>query len=114
MKLEAGKRYRTRDGREVTISAVNENPYTRKYHYAVGWLGEKSKSWSRDGFICGDENPLDLIAEVKPKQAREYWLNLYNEPNRVIAGYHEQEMAHNFAAPDRIACVKVRVEFEEG
>ncbi|OOY15095.1 hypothetical protein [Thioclava sp. DLFJ4-1] len=58
-----------------------------------------------------DEMPYDLI-EVKPRIKREYWCNLY--PNGNAAMYMVRENADHVYTPERLACVKVTIDCEEG
>lgn len=59
------------------------------------------------------ESPDDLTAEVKPKHVQEFWVNMYaSGVARTIS--MTRGGADISSLLDRIACVKVRVEFEEG
>jgi hypothetical protein len=58
------------------------------------------------------ETKHDLI-EVKPRIQREVWLNLYKKVDGVFA-YESKELANKAAGCDRIACVKITIDCEEG
>lgn len=108
--IDPAKTYRTRDGREVRIYAVDgDGAYSVHGAYKAGgsWLCD---TWKSDGSSLsrGGDHPNDLI-EVKTKHVR--WLNVYTN----TMGYpsrEEADCADNNAAYNRIACI--RIEFEEG
>lgn len=119
MTISMDKKYRTRDGREVRILAVDgfgKHPVHGVYLSEVGWVlyrwaanGSAYPPWYADG------NTKDLI-EVKPRIQREYWMNLYTDNGWSI---HTQEFhAHNVLPIEnrekRIACVKITIDCEEG
>lgn len=113
MKIELGKHYRTRDGREVRVYAVDGGghyPVHGAYLSENGWM---SCIWRANGFLCeGCRDDLDLI-EVKPRIQRKVWVNVYREtafgyPNRAWADNHAGE------ASERIACVEIDIDVEEG
>ena len=112
MTIDINKKYRTRDGREVRIYATNSSS-TYPVHGAYASWGHES--WTADGKYNGPEleNDLDLI-EVKPRIKRTVWLNVYE---KSISNWDNKEHADaraNRASFDRIACIKVELDFEEG
>lgn len=108
------KQYRTRDGREVRIYAVDGGGYKEvhgAYRDAIGWV---LAYWYDDGkSVRTVDGPYDLI-EVKPRIRREYWVNV----DKI--GYHQpicwvtKELADRKRSKDRIACVKITIDCEEG
>lgn len=114
LKLEAGKRYRTRGGDEVEILRTdvrNELPVAGIITYSEGdqWVN----TWTSDGFhySMDEQHEHDLISEIRPK--RVVWLNVYCDGNPVRYYYYDsRKEADGAALPSRIACI--RVEFEEG
>jgi len=112
--INMSKKYRTREGREVRIYATDgEYPY--KIHGAFKTeQGEwRHARWTSKGsFVLAGESDGDLI-EVKPRHKRTVWLNLYSEL-AVCFGYENERYAHEGFDPDRIACIKVELDFEEG
>ena len=112
--IDPKKTYRTRDGREVRIYAVDGAlPYS--VHGAVkhgdSWI---SKDWADNGgFLTPhcETDPLDLI-EVKPRIKREVWVNVY--PHCIGDSMETKELADMKARLDRIACVKLVIDCEEG
>lgn len=62
LKIEQGKKYRTQDGRTVTIVAAVE---TSTANYAVGTFSQDSKhTWSLDGNFGALHPHMNLVEEV--------------------------------------------------
>jgi hypothetical protein len=105
------KQYRTRDGREVRIYAVDGGGYKEvhgAYRDAIGWV---LAYWYDDGkSVRTVDAPYDLI-EVKPRIQREYWLNVKHND---YSSLHYTRKAADTYSDDRIACVKVTIDCEEG
>jgi len=113
--IEIGKKYRTRNGHEVTIfktDARGEWPAVGLIHTSCDDLLCK---WSAGGEFSrsGDESCNDLI-EVKPRIKRTVWMNVY--PNEYLQNfvYKSKHDADEYARPSRLACVKVEIDCEEG
>lgn len=112
--ISMDKKYKTRDGREVRIYAVDgQGPYP--VHGAI-WMKNfwSPCNWTELGTMHSDgrEADSDLI-EVKPRIQREYWVNVYKN----IAGvpFDTKEAADKqICNMDRIACVKITIDCEEG
>jgi hypothetical protein len=106
--IDINKKYRTRDGREVRIYAVDGGE-PRPVHGAFkdhdGWV---VSHWPQDG-IQYFEGPHNLV-EVKPRIKRTMWLNLYAREDRPST----KKQADEHAFDTRIACVKVEIDCEEG
>ena len=112
--IDPKKTYRTRDGREVRIYAVDgggEYPVHGARESDEGWIGSV---WGRDGnfhmnkFSCDH----DLI-EVRPRIQREVWLNVYRDDVGQPCGSKDE--ANNVTRlSGRIACVKLVIDCEEG
>ena len=114
-KIEMGRVYRTRDGREVRIYAVDgEGHYS--VHGAIKWEGAwVPKCWTANGGYLSahcETDPFDLI-EVKPRIQREVWVNVYPGPI-VCELRHSKADADEDAMRNRIACVKLVIDCEEG
>ncbi len=115
--IDPKKTYKTRDGREVRIYAVDVKDscgYT--VHGAVLFEGDWSaETWQSDGSYDKirniDGSTFDLI-EVKPRIQREVWVNVYRD--NKCGAYASREMADACCAMDRIACVKLVIDCEEG
>ena len=122
MTISMDKKYRTRDGHEVRIYAVDGNrdfPIHGAIKFASGW---KSSCWTADGSYLIAENNLNDLIKVKPRIQREFWVNLYPElgsghyESKICAvGHYETKVIADFEAMGhRIACVKVVIDCEEG
>ena len=110
--IDKNKTYRTRDGREVRIYATDGIMPTPihgavKSSYATEWHLYK---WYEDGRTERNTlafNMYDLI-EVRPRHKSTVWVNVY--PDEVFTHQHQ----HIPNRKDRIACIKVELDFEEG
>ena len=111
--IDINKKYRTRGGREVRIYAVDGDE-PRPVHGAVksqtGWI---VSHWPKDGIQSSYEGSNDLI-EVKPRIQRTMWVNVYPKLSCTGANHSNKKDADQNAACNRIACVKVEIDCEEG
>lgn len=111
--IDPKKQYRTRDGHEVRIYAVDGGDefcvHGAIYRFSLGaW---EPRQWPATGHL-GGMSASDLI-EVRPRIKREVWLNVY--PDNGLAYHLSKENADSNAIEgDRIACVKVSIDCEEG
>ena len=108
--IDKSKQYRTRDGREVRIYATDGGGH-KPIHGAIregeSWV---VASWLYDGVAALDCNSL---IEVKPRIKREVWVNVY--PKHIADVVHrDKETADTIAYENRIACVKLTIDCEEG
>lgn len=116
--IDPTKKYKTRDGREVRIYSTDgggDFPNHGAYHLPDGtWV---PCQWVPSGkFLAGSEHPRDLI-EVRPRIQREVWVNVYEEGASDAVGataYYTKEYADRNAFKNRIACVKLTIDCEEG
>ena len=112
--IDKGKQYRTRGGHEVRIYATDgETAYP--IHGAIKDNGEwESTTWTADGLIYENkpDNDLDLV-EVKPRIKHTLWLNIYPD-NAGSYLYNTRVEANNAACKDRVACVQIDIDVEEG
>ena len=110
--IELGKQYRTEDGCEARIYALDAGGQT-PVHGAIKrnglWI---VTSWSKEG-RWSISNPENNLVEVKPRIQREFWVNVYPD---CIGEYTYNNKAHADcdATKTRIACVKVVIDCEEG
>jgi hypothetical protein len=108
--IDINKQYRTRDGREVRIYAT-DGVESEEVHGSVkrsyGWRAE---TWPINGLHSVDSS-LDLI-EVRPRHKRTVWVNVYNDT--TTGDYETKKKADKCAYVNRIACIKVELDFEEG
>ena len=110
--IDINKEYRTRDGREVRIYAIDAGG-SHPVHGAIK-DGERwsQGGWSQDGLwygCAGDD--YDLI-EVRPRIRREVWINVYH--GGIVNMLYTRTDADDDATSDRIACVRVLIDCEEG
>lgn len=110
--IDKNKQYRTRDGREVRIYATDGHPELT-VHGAVkledGW---EVCGWRSDGRLGGYTITDSDLIEVKPRIKREVWVNVYPDTEGVFC--YSKEEADRQATSDRIACVKLTIDVEEG
>jgi hypothetical protein len=66
---EAGRHYRTRDGRKAFVAALGREVDVADK--CIGWIGPASCSWTEDGFYFADlvPNENDLVAAWDDAQA---------------------------------------------
>ena len=110
--IDINKKYQTRDGREVRIYATDgadKYPVHGSIKYETGW---ELFTWQLDGMRTPrHEGGGDLI-EVRPRHKRTVWLNVCEH---VVMGCYENKWeADSCAGKDRLACIKVDLDFEEG
>lgn len=101
MKLEAGKWYRTRDGRKAFVSFVHPH---RKSHRNVGFIeNETVQSWSDYGeYTRQGSSSFDLVAEWTEPKLRPFrmdevplgaWLTMEGKAGRyLITGAKEVDL----------------------
>lgn len=109
--IKMGNAYKTRDGREVRIYATDGGS-DYPVHGAVKdtrgmWEAEE---WTADGGMSLFEEKGGDLVEVKPRIHRECWLNVYRDG---IFDHASREDA-DYSAGNRIACVKITIDCEEG
>lgn len=107
--VDPKKQYRTRDGLEVRIYAVDcggDFPVHGAFYNPL------TKKW--EARIWPDTGLSDLI-EVKPRIKREVWVNEYRYENgqRNWVAFDSRELADE-DTNNRIACVRVVIDCEEG
>ena len=110
--IDKNKTYRTRDGREVRIYATDGYP-SLTVHGAIkledGW---EIVAWRSDGRLGGyAESDSDLI-EVKPRIKCDVWVNVYH--GGIVNVRYTKADADDDATSDRIACVQLTIDCEEG
>lgn len=107
--IDINKKYRTRDGREVRIYAVDvdnlDNVHGAYLHKEGKWM---VASWGWGGARHdAEETPMDLI-EVKPRIKRTLWVCVYPDELTWLG-------VEGYAIGDGcLARVKVEIDCEEG
>ena len=114
-KIEMGKQYRTRDGREVRIYAINCGG-CGSVHGAINNMNNVWDvcSWDPYGKLpyCSQDHVSDLI-EVKPRIKRDVWVNVYQDGSGFTYGTKEEADKYSNHR-HRLACVKLAIDVEEG
>ena len=109
--IDINKKYRTRDGREVRIYSTDTEGAKKAVHGAIkekdGWY---MLAWSKNGIVSNVDRNLDLI-EVRPRHKRTVWINVYEDSKPAL--HLSRELADQYCL-DRIACIKVELDFSEG
>jgi len=111
MEISKDKQYKTREGLEVRIYAtdgVGPSPVHGAVLEPNGWVAE---DWTPEGMWDTDPDalrPEDLIEVIKV----EFWLNVYPDGN--AHQYFTRSKADAMAMGERVACVKIECEVEEG
>ena len=110
--IDITKKYRTRDGREVRIYATDGGGH-KPIHGAIregeNWI---AYIWLYDGVAALDCNSL---IEVRPRIKREVWINVYPKESGMNTHAHDcKKAANDYARPNRIACVRLTIDCEEG
>ncbi len=106
LKIEAGKCYRTRDGRRAHVAFENE--YRKFAGLVVGsHRGLKVRWWYPSGRFDFDEcSADDLISEWKEPRKGEVWTNLYEDTGGTVTarGYASKAIADDAAQHDKGMC----------
>jgi len=99
------KKYKTRGGEGVTLYEVTPL-------LIFGRIGPEPESWDVGGcYLRANRSSKDLV-EVKPRVTQKYWANIY--PNEAPSFYLNKTTADCLAGTDRMACVEIEFDFEEG
>ena len=105
--ISMDKKYRTRDGREVRIYAVDGGGVHPVHGSVLMNDGWRSVAWEADGRITFHNQPVDLV-EVKPRIQRTVWLALYP---KGVTGFCLKGSA---VEANCLARYKVEIDCEEG
>lgn len=112
MTIDFTKPVQTRDGRAVTILTEERAHSTFP---VVGLLNDEHiVTFTSEGkFVFNGREHGMYLVNVPVKHVRKVWLNMYPGYSGTVA-HETKESADECAPPNRIACVRVTVEFEEG
>ena len=112
--IDINKQYRTRDGLEARIYATDGGDLfeDRTIHGAVKsrnrWVFAVWNAMTGRCFASlKGETEMDLI-EVRPRHKRTVWLHVFK--NSTVCATEEAY----YEITNRIACIKVELDFEEG
>ena len=112
--IDKSKTYKTRDGREVRIYATDGRAVYPIHGAILQEHGWQQSCWAVDGLysISSSGNHSGDLIEVRPRHKRTVWVNVY--PSSMVGDHTTREKADNRASSERIACIKVELDFEEG
>jgi hypothetical protein len=112
MMIEAGKQYKTRDGRLAFVAAIDDEMSPGEQ--VIGWVDRSSVAWARDGSYFADQvaHDLDLIVECGQPRRIQGWIAV--NPREVFSS---REEAVKFASDHKqpiCACILVNVPDGDG
>ena len=106
--FKPGETYKTRDGREARVYAVDGDSAYPIHGAILGVDGWVIRTWTKGGtFDC---RPGNTASDLMPPK-RELWVNVYDS-GAVSYGFVCRDDADESAGKYRIA--RIRVEFQEG
>ena len=108
MKIEAGKFYKTLDGRKAYICGANPLGGKSVEGALCGFIehdGSKLYWWELDGSEFSDKMTR-IIHEWKEPAKGTVWVNVYEDKGSVYA-YDNKYDADRMASGARIACIEV-------
>jgi len=111
--IDIAKKYRYRNGEVARVLCVDRPcaPYAPVISMAKNGITHTHQPGGTHTEGVGDHHH-DLI-EIKSRFERTVWLNIYRGGEIVIVA-SSKEWADDNAGPDRIACKKIELDFEEG
>jgi hypothetical protein len=115
MKICINKKYRTRDGKEVTIYRTDAKGVFPVHGSIIQNYGETCSSWTSEGRYYDDLSADDKdLVEVRPRIGFRIWLNIYE--NDVAMSFATLEAADQAASQvfGRLACIPVTVDCKKG
>lgn len=113
MAVDITRQYKTRDDCDVRFYA-DDGQSGKEIHGAIrSGLGWYSCSWPKSGCLISESTPHrnDLI-EVKRMISMTRWVNVYDYGFGGM--YETKSQADICAAPHRLACISVSVDFKKG
>lgn len=112
--ISKDKRYCTREGRPVRIYAVDGCGKDAVHGAVFTTTGWEICSWYPAGNNMQDMKSKYDLLEIVPRIKREYWVNVYADSYNTRSVFCAKESADKLAIKDRIACVKITIDCEEG
>jgi len=114
--IDLNKKYRTKDGCEVRIYAIDGTETTSVHGAIKGENGWFITTWRADGISSFPD--YDLV-EVTPRIKRDVWINVYKNYTsshfaKEFADFHHRVEMLPDALGDRLACIKVEIDCEVG
>ena len=111
--IDKNKTYQTREGNRVRIYATDGCGMAPVHGAIEGLDGWQSEDWTAEGAfhsVPGMRSAHDLV-EAKPRIKQTVWLNLYSNGGTA---YPSRDLANCVAKADRIACIRVELDYEVG
>ena len=121
MMIDINKHYRTRDGREVRIYAVDGGDLcegqtihgavlnSKNWVFAI-WNAKTGKCYAS----AKEESGIDLI-EVRPRHKRTVWLIVWSSNYIQVMNTPEWQISTSGRSGEvPYACVKIELDYEEG
>jgi hypothetical protein len=112
MQIDINKKYKTKNGHEVRLYAIDgAEPHSvhGAYFKDGNWY---SNTWRANGKIYDIAEQLDFnLIEVKQRIQRTVWANIYRSSIKAFDSKDDADASSTYA---RIACVKVELDYEEG
>ena len=109
--IDINKKYKTRDGRDARIYAIDGNPEYPVHGAILSDSGWNGATWCTEGrWLSSFNSPNDLVV-VKPTVKVDMWLNVYRGGEftpHSCRGYADQ------LAGDRVAIIHIEREVEHG
>jgi hypothetical protein len=113
--ISKDKRYRTRSGSEARIYATDAGGLYSVHgawkSSSVEWI---SCSWTREGAEDEKWNCDSDLIEARPRIKRTFWVNVRSDDVSPVHAHSKKEHADRGAETNRIACVEVTIDCEEG
>jgi len=118
--IDPKKQYRTRDGREVRIYAVDGGPHGNAIHGAIksesgDWIAQQ---WFHEGMYAYAGSHMNDLIEVKPRIKRKVWVNVYRGRHTEWMTVHDErdeaDCHVDATTLRRIACVEIDINVDEG
>lgn len=116
MKLEAGKFYKTLDGRKAYVAQTGITFPGSEHGRAIGYVPMKDENgydphfWFEDG--TASNKPHEILSEWQEPKRIKGWMNIEQSTNcRAIGNviWPTKEKADSVADPERLACIEIDV-----
>jgi len=110
-KINMEKTYHTKDKQEVVILSIAGRDARCP---VIGYIGDADQldRWTLEGEHWFSSN--NNLIEVKPRIKRSVWLNIDRDSLHCRAYLTKKEANEPPYFIDRIACIKIDLDFEEG
>ena len=114
--IDINKKYKTKNGYSVEILKVGLKG--RDFSVVVISTGDDGNEnccfYTSEGYYFTHKRSEWDLVEVKPMIKQGVWLNVYNTYDTYCATYNSKDDADTYSRTNRLACVKVSIDCEEG